>query len=123
MQGACSVNHGTRHAIATGCVCDGCRLMRLVYEHQDQTQHQSPSTRRRRATAARRASVPLVDGTAWGAIINAMLAQGHTENELATYCGVGAHTIGDLAAGKRKVQARTVPKLRRLLDLLPSEEA
>ena len=64
-----------------------------------------------------------MDSTAWGAIVSHMLAGGYSENLLANYCGVGAHTIGDLAAGKRKVQARTVPKLRRLLDLLPSEGA
>ena len=115
--------HGTRHSIAEGCTCDGCRLMAKVYESEDREHTLSPSTRRRRATATRRASQPLIDATAWGAIVNHMLAAGYSENHLATYCGVGAHTIGDLAAGKRKVQARTVPKLRRLLDLLPSEEA
>ena len=109
-----TTRHASRASIEAGCTCDGCRLMARVYANQE-----PPKAQRRRATRARAASTPLVDGTAWGSIIAALLAQGRTVNELSVYCGCGGHTIGDLAAGKRKVRAATVPKLRRLLELLP----
>ncbi len=111
------MNHGTRFSIASGCACDSCRLMRHVYEAQER--RRSPRPRHRRECVTRVATSPLVDATAWTAIIVELVRLGNTQDDLAAYAGVGSRTIRDLAAGKRKLQERTVTKLLRLLELLP----
>ncbi len=65
----------------------------------------------------------LIDASPYVQVVRALLARGFTGTQLGLYADVGPGLIRDLAHGKTRVQARTALKLRRLLDLLPSESA
>lgn len=110
--------HGTRAAFAAGCRCASCCLMAKVYASEDARRTKRV---RRRATAKRVASVPLADATPFVLIVRELKARGVAPTAVARWCGVGEHTVVDLLHGKTKVRQATVPKLRLMLQLLPSE--
>lgn len=117
-----SSTHGTRAMYVQGCRCAPCRHAHSVYQiaWRERYRRNGPT---RIFTDEEPVDTTMVNAAPFTEVIRYLACHGHSVNSVALFCGIGQRTAYDLFHGKRSVQQATAEKLRRMVQLLPSEVA